>query len=61
MERSGFFYLEDRYANPLIVDGNCNYISVTRNGTEKMVSISNTKPPEAYSKAAALISDAASG
>ncbi|MFH1126286.1 MAG: hypothetical protein V1703_04105 [Candidatus Altiarchaeota archaeon] len=43
------------------MDGGCNYISVTKNNNTKMVSVSNTEPPEAYSTVAELITAVAEG
>ncbi|MFH0884371.1 MAG: hypothetical protein V1861_01530 [Candidatus Micrarchaeota archaeon] len=55
IEESGFFSLSDSYSDLNIIDGSCEYISVTKNGTTKGVSVSNTAGPGAYEKAAELI------
>lgn len=59
IEKSGFYSLEDDYSNPGIMDGGCQSISVTKNNSTKMVSISNAESPEAYSKVAELIGEVA--
>lgn len=61
IEKSGFYSLKDGYSDFSIQDGACSYISVTSNNKTKSVSISNTNAPEAFSKAAGLIGDAAGG
>ncbi|MFA5077448.1 MAG: hypothetical protein WC488_03400 [Candidatus Micrarchaeia archaeon] len=60
IESSGFYSLGDSYSDLLVQDGSCSFISVTKNNSTKTVSVSNTAAPEAFSKAADLISAASS-
>jgi hypothetical protein len=55
LEKSGFYPLHDSYHNPSVIDGSCDYISITKNNVTKFVSVSNIAAPEAYEKAAMLI------
>ncbi|MFH1221824.1 MAG: hypothetical protein V1492_01930 [Candidatus Micrarchaeota archaeon] len=55
IEKSGFYSLQDSYSDTLIMDGSCEYISVTKNNVTKSVSVSNTQPPDAYATAADAI------
>jgi hypothetical protein len=55
IEGSGFYSLDDTYTDMSIMDGSCEYISVTADNKTKGVSISNTSPPEAYRTARSAI------
>ena len=57
IEKSGFYSLDDYYSNTEIFEGACSSIFVTKNNITKSVAVSNTNPPEAYSKVADLISE----
>ena len=56
IEGSGFYSLSDQYSDLNVMDGSCEYISVTKGNATKSASVSNTIAPEAYSKAASAIS-----
>jgi hypothetical protein len=59
IEKSGFYNLNDSYHNPEVHDGGCEVISINRNNTTKSVGVSNMAAPQAYERAAKIITDMA--
>lgn len=52
IEKSGFYSLEDYYADKGVLDGSCSSLSVTKNNSTKLVAVVNTNSPAAFSAAA---------
>ncbi|MFH1520780.1 MAG: hypothetical protein ABID61_03990 [Candidatus Micrarchaeota archaeon] len=55
IESSGFYSLDEHYSDPMVMDGSCKSIFITKNNFTKSVSVVNTNAPEAYSTVADAI------